>query len=72
MPFALLVGADGADSSVRGALERKRPKITDFSVQRPLCLTSTYKFFDALPQVRLSAGPRLVWRTAHLSSWQAG
>lgn len=48
--FGLLVGADGADSPVRSALSKKKPKITDFDVQRPMRDTRQWKTYSELPQ----------------------
>ncbi|KAJ9515631.1 hypothetical protein QJQ45_021744 [Haematococcus lacustris] len=49
--YHLLLGADGAESCVRQAMEATRPKVRDFEVQRPLRETGQLKHFSGLPQV---------------------
>ena len=48
-PYDLLVGADGANSAVRGAMLSARPKIRDFAVQTPVWDDVSFKGFSDLP-----------------------
>jgi 2-polyprenyl-6-methoxyphenol hydroxylase-like FAD-dependent oxidoreductase len=49
--YNLLLGADGAESTVRTAMKRAKPKVRDFQVQRPVQDTEQWKSFTGLPQV---------------------
>ncbi len=47
--FSLLVGADGSESSVRGAM--RRAKVRGFEVERPVQELEEWKSFTGLPLV---------------------
>ena len=57
VPYSLLVGADGADSSVRAAMAAARPRIREFSVQTPTRENECFKGFAGLPVDAATRGP---------------
>lgn len=57
--YSLLVGADGADSSVREAMASAKPKIREFSVQSPTRDEECFKSFTGLSMDAVP-GPALV------------
>lgn len=60
MGYGLLVGADGAESRVRGAMFAAKTRVRGFGVQRPLRDTDAWHTVRGLPVV--GVGPWGAWR----------
>ncbi|GAX79224.1 hypothetical protein CEUSTIGMA_g6664.t1 [Chlamydomonas eustigma] len=58
--YDLLVGADGVDSDVRGAMVSVRPKLRDFEVQTPSWDDAVFKSFKDLSFTSPDAAERLL------------